>query len=384
MHWRGQGFLCAPPSPDGRHALTTLAIRTDASLTIGGGHVMRCLALAVGLRNAGFDCHFICRAGSIQSAIYAQGFPIHELLSDIKQSEHSELSGHGDWLGVDWRTDAEQTTKVLAELRPDWLLIDHYALDVRWESLLSPYVRHIMVIDDLADRHHSCSLLLDQNLGRSERDYTGLVPDDCLVLTGAQYAMLRPEFAALRAGSLVRRASGGLQKIIISLGAIDKDNVTCRVLQALIRCALPSSCSITVVLGAYAPGLSLVREMAIAMPWPTEVRVEVADMAAVMTDSDLAIGAAGSTAWERCCLGLPALMIVLAENQWPGARALAASQAAWLVGEPNDIAEQLPRLIDKLMQAPAMTAMSEHASRITDGEGTSRVVAMMRTLNGSA
>lgn len=343
---------------------------------------MRCLALATGLREAGFNCHFICRAGSIQSAIRDRGFPVHELPApDASLPEDRGTDAQNAWLGTDWRTDAEQTAVVLAALQPSLLLVDHYALDERWEAYVRPYVRHVLVIDDLADRRHDCSLLLDQNLGRKDCDYAGLLPAHCHVLTGPRYALLRPEFAALRAASLARRKVPGLQQLLISLGAVDKDNVTCSVLSALRSCALPADCHITIVLGAYAPGLPRVREVAAALPWQTEVKVEVADMATLMSASDLAIGAAGSTAWERCCLGLPALMVVLADNQWPGATALAMAQAAWLVGQPQDIADRLPALIDSLAQPAALAGMSARASTLCDGLGVDRVIAGIRRID---
>lgn len=362
-----------------------IVFRVDASLQIGSGHVMRCLTLADALHGEDTCCHFVCRehSGHLLETIRARGYKVHTLpCTESVGAEVVEEYEH--WLGCDWHADAMQVKEVLSGLDADWLIVDHYALDWRWERLVAAHCRALMVIDDLATRAHECTLLLDQNLGRESIDYAALVPANCTVLAGANYALLRPEFSVLREQSLAHRKQGALSQVLISLGGVDKDNATGAVLDALRPCSLPTESRLVVVMGSQAPWLNDVRQQAETMPWATEVLSDIRDMARRMTDSDLAIGAAGSTAWERCCLGLPALMIVLAENQWPGARALAASQAAWLVGEPNDIAEQLPRLIGRLMQAPAMTAMSEHASRITDGKGTSRVVAMMRTLNGSA
>ena len=131
-----------------------------------------------------------------------------------------------------------------------------------------------------------------------------------------------PEFAALRAYSLQRRARPQLRQLLITMGGVDKDNATGEVLTALRVCPLPADCQITVVMGTTAPWLSEVEQLARDMPWPTRVLVGVNDMARLMAESDLAIGAAGATSWERCCLGLPTAMFVLAENQ---------KYAAWLL-----------------------------------------------------
>ena len=180
---------------------------------------------------------------------------------------------HSDWLGCDWLTDAEQTRAVLTEYQAEWLVVDHYALDQRWEHALQSHCRKLMVIADLADRTHQCDLLLDQNLGRQTADYRNLVPADCKPLLGPQYALLRPEFAALRSYSLQRRLQPVLKNILISMGGVDQPNATGRVLQALKHFRLPEDCRITVVMGAQAPRLIQVQALAHDMPWPTQVLV---------------------------------------------------------------------------------------------------------------
>jgi UDP-2,4-diacetamido-2,4,6-trideoxy-beta-L-altropyranose hydrolase len=240
----------------------------------------------------------------------------------------------------------------------------------------------MMVIDDLADRAHRCNLLLDQNLGRQPQDYTKLVPADCQVLTGPNYALLRPEFAALRPYSLQRRqAQTSIGRLLITMGGVDQDNATGQVLQALKTCALPADCRITVVMGLTAPWLQNVQELAAQMPWPTEVVVNVNDMAQRMADSDLAIGAAGSTSWERCCLGLPTLMVVLAANQQPGAQAMEAAHAARLIGVVSDIPTQLPLAVAELIESERQSRMSLAASAITDGRGVDKILKAMGVIN---
>ncbi|HQS20975.1 MULTISPECIES: UDP-2,4-diacetamido-2,4,6-trideoxy-beta-L-altropyranose hydrolase [unclassified Acidovorax] len=370
-----------------------IAFRADASLQMGSGHVMRCLTLADALKAQGADCHFISREhpGHLLEVIRQRGYKANCLVAQVQQAQAAiknivnEAPGpqqepaHTAWLGSTWQADAQETAAILATLQPDWLVVDHYALDQRWEEALAPYYRKLLVIDDLADRPHRCDLLLDQNLGRQPQDYAGLVPAHCQLLIGPHFALLRPEFAVLRPYSLQRRkAQPALRQLLITMGGVDQPNATGQVLQALKTCSLTVDCRITVVMGFTAPWLQNVRELAAQMPWPTEVVVNVNDMAQRMADSDLAIGAAGSTSWERCCLGLPTLMVVLAENQEEAAVHLQNAGAANCLEFSGllhqDLHAQLQGLIDQHEQLGQMSAC---ASAITDGLGVERMVATM-------
>ena len=373
-----------------------IAFRTDASLQIGSGHVMRCLTLADALKAQGADCHFISREhpGHLVEVIRQRGYKVNSLVAHVPPAQAAiknivndapilqQEPAHAAWLGSTWQTDAKETAAILTSLQPDWLVVDHYALDQRWEEALAPHYRQLLVIDDLADRRHRCNLLLDQNLGSQPEHYASLVPAHCHVLTGPQYALLRPEFAVLRPYSLQRRqAQPALRQLLVTMGGVDQLNATGQVLQALKTCALPPECRITVVMGLTAPWLQNVRELAAQMPWPTDVVVNVSDMARRMADSDLAIGAAGSTSWERCCLGLPTLMVVLAENQKPSAQALEAAHAARLIGGVSDIARQLPLITAELTGSDRQHRISLAASAITDGQGVEKVLNAMGVVN---
>lgn len=352
-----------------------IALRTDASLQIGTGHVMRCLALADALRERGADCLFICRPhrGHLLDLIAQRG---HKAVTLPARTEEPPQplsdSAHAGWLGTDWATDAEDTRHALGTEAVDWLVVDHYALDRLWEHALRPYCNRLMIIDDLADRPHDCDLLLDQNLGRTDADYSGLLPANTPTLIGPQYALLRPEFAQLRAESLARRTNPQLKHLLITMGGVDKDNATGRVLDTLSRCVLPPDLSITVVMGQRAPWLEHVQTQAAQMNCPTRVLVGVTDMARLMTESDLAVGAAGGTAWERCCLGLASIVLVLADNQQSGAEALQATGAALAMQNASEIqnlfqAHTLCRSMPKLLQQ-----MSKAAVQVTDGLGVLR------------
>jgi UDP-2,4-diacetamido-2,4,6-trideoxy-beta-L-altropyranose hydrolase len=366
----------------GDAALICAAFRVDASLEIGTGHVMRSLTLADALREQGVQCRFICREhdGNLIGEIRRQGFIVHALPLAVTAGEYDETSPHAAWLGVNWATDAEQTLTVLSGAIVDWLIVDHYVLDARWEKQLRAACRHVMAIDDLADRRHDCDVLLDQNLNRRAADYAALVSRDCNVLVGPKYALLRPEFAALRNYSLARRENSGLEHLLVSMGGVDKHNVTGRVLEALNDCALSAACRITVVMGAQAPWIAEVRAQAAGMR-STEVLIDVPNMAELMADSDLAIGAAGTSAWERCCLGLPTLMIVLAANQSAGAQALNKSGAALLLEDREQLAIELQVGTRTLMQPKGLQRMQEACRLVTDGKGVMRAVEIIAHAN---
>lgn len=363
-----------------------IAFRADASLEIGTGHVMRCLTLADALREHGARCYFVCRPhqGHLLGLIAQRG---HQAvaLPELQEGAQPNLNGtaHAYWLGTDWTTDAQDTQQALSAHtngQPiDWLVVDHYALDARWEETLRSQAKRIMVIDDLADRSHACDLLLDQTFGRLVADYQSLVSDGCRLLCGSTYALLRPEFAALREYSLKRREKPVLKELLINMGGIDKDNVTGAVLRALQCCLLPEDCRLTVVMGQTAPWLKNVQDLAFSMQRPTRVLVGVDNMAQLMADSDLAIGAAGATSWERCCLGLPSIMLVVADNQVEVAKGLEEAGAALLCLSEQGLSKQLAVLLAKLCaDSEQIALLSEAAAKVANGTGAGAVLARMR------
>lgn len=357
-----------------------VAFRTDASMEIGTGHVMRCLTLADALREDGAQCVFLCRphVGHLLELIGARGheavtLPLHE--ADTPFSDPA-LPVHAHWLGTNWATDAADSGAALAGRYVDWLVVDHYALDRRWEQAMRPHCRRLLVVDDLADRPHDCDLLLDQNLGRRAEDYRGLLPPAAQTLVGPHYALLRPEFAARRPESLARREHPEFRHLLITMGGADKDNATGVVLEALAGCDLPPDLRITVVLGPHAPFLDQVRAQAGTMPRPTRVLAGVGDMARLMTDADLAIGAAGSTSWERCCLGLPTIQLVLAENQKEVAAAFEGVGAAIAIPD----ATALQTALSGLLKEPTferLRTLAERSADICNGRGIAALVARM-------
>lgn len=363
-----------------------VAFRADASIQIGTGHVMRCLTLAEALRTQGHECIFICRdhKGNLSELIAQQGLELHLLKQEVPIEQGTDSEGgstlpHAHWLGVPWQQDAEQTLEALNGQDAEWLVVDHYALDARWESLIATQVKDLMVIDDIADRQHECKLLLDQNLGRKAQDYNGLVPETCIRLIGPHYALLRPEFAELRKCSLERRRTPELKRILITLGGVDRDNVTGRVLDVLAQSKLPPETELDIVMGASAPALDEVRRQAEALPFRVSVRVNVTDMAERMCLADLCIGAAGSTSWERCCLGLPTMTMILAENQKEAAAAISRQGAAAVIHDSSDLKTAFEHALADEHFAENLVAMSNAGASLVDGLGCLRVIDHLRT-----
>lgn len=352
--------------------------RTDASTQIGTGHVMRCLTLADELTRQGHQCRFICREheGHLGDLIASKGYEL-TLLSGSRSDRQLPYdlleNAHAQWLGAPWQQDALQTLEVPFSLEEDWLVIDHYALDYRYERQLRPYARRIMVIDDLADRAHDCDLLLDQNLGRSEADYKDLVPDNCHLMIGPRYALLRPEFLEFRERSLLRRVEPELRRIIVSMGGTDMPNTTATILRALERSPLPSSLSLDVVMGSRAPWLAQIYEFSAKSRFNCDVNIDVHNMAERMTLADLSIGAAGSTSWERCALGLPTIAASQAQNQSSILDALSGAEAAVKLSIP--ITEnELTSSLNRFFQHPGkLVSMSKKAAQVCDGMGITRI-----------
>jgi UDP-2,4-diacetamido-2,4,6-trideoxy-beta-L-altropyranose hydrolase len=345
---------------------------------------MRCLTLADALKASGAECVFICREhkGNLIEEIRQRGYLVKRLPGDTSQinlgaSKDNGKSAYYAWLGSDWSVDANQTKLGLGESKFDWLIVDHYAIDARWEHALRSKCRKLMVIDDLADRQHDCDLLLDQNLGRTTSEYSSLVPSGCEIIVGPRYALLRPEFAKLRDYSLRRRTSSKLENLLITMGGIDQGNATGKILEALQGCSLPENCEITVIMGSNAPWLKEVKLLAMQMEWPTKVSVNVRNMAELMSNSDLAIGAAGSTSWERCCLGLPTLILVLANNQIKVADALMKNDCALALGSLDGISKNLRPLLLMVTRNKELYRMTQSSRIIADGQGVDRIKYML-------
>lgn len=261
--------------------------------------------------------------------------------------------------------------------RADWVVIDHYRMERRDETALRAPGRRIAVIDDLAERGRDCDLLLDPSYGRTEQAYAALVPPAARVLAGPRYALVRPEFAEAREAVLARRGEGPVRRGLISLGLTDVGGITARVVDAL-RPAL-GDIALDVVLGAAAPSLGHLTRLAAEDP-RLRLHVDTRRMADLMGGADLAVGAGGSSTWERCCLGLPALTLVLAPNQTPLAAAFDRNGISPSVGLEATDAAIVDAWRGLVTSGARRAALSERSAALCDGQGAARVAAALSGL----
>lgn len=354
-----------------------VAIRTDASLVIGSGHLMRCLALAEALREKGIKVFFICRTlkGNLIGLIEKKGFEVYKLAGE---DSHGKLQGqpsdYSAWLGVSWERDAAQVRDILEKNKTtvDWLVVDHYSLDKRWEKALRPYSKEIMVIDDLANREHNCDLLLDQNYHpEMAARYKKLLPQQSRILLGPNYALLRREFADARKNP--RRKSRLIKRIFVFFGGTDSTNETAKCLLAINRINR-SDISVDIVLGINNPHKVAIKRLS-AKSKQVKLYVNTGNVARIMAKADLAIGAAGTNTWERCCLGIPSLTIAVSANQEPIARNCEKAGISVYLGRPQDVnVDAINRALSKLIENnTGIQEMRKAAFELVDGKGTNRI-----------
>lgn len=360
--------------------IKVVAIRVDASVTMGTGHVMRCLTLADTLRMRGLRCHFICRAhpGHMIDTIRQRGNEVTVLPAGAIGFQpfpvaDDSLPAHASWLGCDWCNDANQTLHAVQAFKADLLVIDHYAIDIRWEKVLRSYVRRIMVIDDLADRAHDCDFLLDQNWFGDvmSRRHKGLIPDRCVTMLGPRYALLKPEYATLHA--CMPQRDGEVRRVLIFMGGSDLTNETGKVIEALTHPDL-MHLLVDVVIGANHPdhlGISRKAEERHG----TRTHIGLPSLAGLMMRADLMVGGGGATTWERMCLGLPAVVICIADNQAEINASLSTAGYLKLLGNKDDVdVSQVSGAVRELIGSPeALITMSRKSRELVSGDGSNRV-----------
>jgi UDP-2,4-diacetamido-2,4,6-trideoxy-beta-L-altropyranose hydrolase len=347
-----------------------IVFRADASRTVGAGHLSRCLVLADAWRACGARCVFLVRdrPGAQLSSVESRG---HQLIRLSACEDDASL------LGVSDECERQDVSAALAELdrRPTWLVVDHYGVEVGWHLAFRSQCEHFFVIDDLADRAISADVILNQNLGARAEAYHQLTPD-ALVLAGPMFAMLRPEFSEMRASALKRRIAPG-RHVLVSLGGSDAMGLTSSIVAQLVAGAPSKASAITVALGAAASEQRpAVEDILRGYVGESRVIVDSGNMAALLVEADLVVGAAGSSAWERCCLGMPAVTVVLAANQVPTAAALANCGAA--VSVTVQAVDCIGPHVSALLDDPQrLRHMARCAGDVTDGEGARRVLDVM-------
>jgi len=364
-----------------------VAFRVDASVLTGSGHVMRCLTLAEELRQAGADVGFITRSheGNLNGLIQSKGFKLYELPSSPYRAPLKDTSRgeYATWLGTTQQADAAETVEILKDLQPDWLIVDHYAIDETWEKLLRPFVNKIMVIDDLADRKYDCDLLLDQNYVHGDRQrYAELVSPACTLLAGPQCALLRKEFAEARKN--LKNRDGSVRRVFVFFGGVDPDNMTGKALEALSASEF-SHVHVDIVIGAANPHRETISQ-GVKQRSLTTLHVQVENIAELMAQADLALCAGGTTTWERFCLGLPSLVVTIADNQVPFTRDLHEDGLLRWVGTSLDVDVQtLHKGISKALQDTDRNRQeTELGMRLVDGNGVQKVVEVITKANQNA
>ena len=363
----------------GKEVQMKIALRVDASIEIGSGHVMRCLTLAKLLRESEHECLFLCRehTGNLLNLINKSGFetktlPTVELTNKDSEYEFNQ-NKYERWLGCHWLDDVKVTKEILEEFQPDWLIIDHYGLDNRSEKMLQRHGQKIMVIDDLANRQHECDILLDQNYFREPAlRYEKLVPTSCKMLLGPKYVLLRSEF--LKARKKVNPRKNTINRVFVSFGGSDSDNMSGLIIDAFSTPNL-QHINLDVVVGCNNPHREILKNK-ILLQQNITLHVQIDYIADLMANSDCAIGASGSTTWERMCLGLPALVIISGDNEKEIAMELESIKLIKLLdlnilNTPSLIQNEIYSFINNDTER---NCQSIKVMEMVDGQGTNRVV----------
>lgn len=353
-----------------------IVFRVDASFDMGTGHVMRCLTLAQTLAAEGAECHFICREhpGHLIEMIRLQGFTVHDLPIRRLATPNQEATpsfAHTNWLGATWQDDAEQSREVINRLVPDWVVVDHYSLDKRWEQSVLPQGGRLLVIDDLADRCHECDILLDQNLfSNPEKRYSELVSTSTQCFLGPRYALLGVQYSDYHRFAKLREDP--IKRVLVYFGGGSNADIVMTTIGALVEL---NDKSILVDLVVSNPeGFS----QSLTPNSYTEANIKIhgrlPSLAPLITKADLSIGAGGSTVWERLCLGLPSLVITVADNQLPVSAELHSKNLIYWVGHSGDVGKaDIVDALKDVLRRNSLKQWSEKCLMVCDGRGAARL-----------
>ena len=345
-----------------------VAFRVDASVQLGSGHVVRCAALARALKLADARTVFLGAEGpsNMLGWLAAQGWEAIALPS----THHS--SDALPWQ-INAAVDAEHTLKALGRLqtRPDWLVADHYGIDARWEAAVRPAVERVLVIDDLANRPHLADTLVDPNLQQRADRYRAWIPDQCRTLLGPRFALLRQEFSDL--APTVRLDPSKPARLLACMGGTDPLNALGTVLDAWELLPVPRP-ELDVAVGVTSPNVNDLRERCARIAGVT-LHVQTPHMAALMARASVLLGSAGSISWERCSMGLPAIMGTTADNQRSNLHLLVRARTGISIGDWTHLsAARLAALIKQVLGKPSLVARMAARSRLlVDARGAMRV-----------
>ena len=359
-----------------------VALRVDASVTMGIGHLRRCLSLAQALDEQGAALVLVTRAldevaGQVlQKASYPVTW-LPPVVSNNDARALNDLPPHQAYAGVTWQKDASDTCDALSAAPPDWLIIDHYAFDARWHAFVRQRLGcRLLVIDDIADRALAADVLLDQNWHSDHRaKYQGRLSQQPAWLVGPRYALLSEGYRA----AARYKFNAQVKSIGIFMGGTDPGGVTGSVL-ACVRAEARFEGLVEVVSTSSSPYLDRLRAACLA--WPnTSLTLDEPDLASFFSRHDLHIGAGGGATWERCCMGAPTIALVVADNQAasvPGLHRSGIVRAARLRGfqvtEHGENMQWLPEALSSLLHDPqARQLLSTASTALVDGRGAQRV-----------
>lgn len=356
------------------------AIRVDSSKRIGSGHLVRCITLAKTLRSYGIRVDFIVREndGNINSRIMENGFNYFVIGQKSNEKCIVEDADYAAWLGVSESDDAISTIKVIAQKKYDWLVVDHYSLSIVWEKKVQPYVKHLLVIDDLSNRRHSCDLLLDQNIVADEEKYKRLTTDrhvDTPMLLGPRFALLDSRYVAARA-DIDRYCEDRrlLKTATVFFGGYDGSNVLGKTLHAFMTDPL-RSVELDVVLGPEHPCKDEIESLA-CKRGNTTLYERVESLSELLVKSSFAVGGGGTTVWERMCLFVPSVVISIAKNQIPVCKRLGADGYISYIGHYEEATKSsIGRGVKQLLSDKTrIKDMALRGAELVDGKGATRVV----------
>ena len=342
-----------------------VVFRVDASGEVGFGHLSRCINLAEVLRSRGNEVSFVCRDDEAKSFRALEDRLFATVL--LPMLEVGEV--------VNQQEDAQQTIQALQGERPNWLIVDSYTLDKNWERLMRPHVAKIAVIEDLFDREHDCDLLLDQNYSeRSAGSFEKFVPNTCELLLGPRFALIGEQFRKLR--ELKLKPSPELKRVFVFCGGSDPQNLTQQVIDE-ISCSELGNVAVDVVVGAQ--NKTFDRGAALKSNVNIEIHDAGGEFARIMGTADLAIGAGGTTSWERMCLGIPSIVVSIADNQNSACEKLGRDGLINYLGSQSSLTLGAIRnaVVEANSRIAALFDQIERGQMLVDGRGCERVAEVM-------
>ncbi|WP_432453511.1 MULTISPECIES: UDP-2,4-diacetamido-2,4,6-trideoxy-beta-L-altropyranose hydrolase [unclassified Agarivorans] len=367
-------------------------IRVDASIQIGSGHVYRCISLAKALQETGIEVTFLCREliGNLNSLITLQGFELLALTSVQHQSLNNHCS-HANWLESGYTDEIKESQSTIQQFliekkikTLDWLIVDHYAIEQQWHISLSPYCHKLIQIDDLADRKFNCDFLINSSIFPEQLAcYDGLINSKCKTLLGPQFAFVRKSFAEQKTMLKPFNERINRKTILMFFGGVDSKNETLKALKGTIKLIKSNRLHCTVVLGVNNPNKNKIERYCQSRSDMLTAKIQVDNMEQLMSEAFLFIGANGSTIWECCTLGLPAITASIASNQALLAKTLDKKHIIRWLGDCNNTQEaSYSKALElAINDKKALHKQSKLMLNLLDGQGPYNTIRHIEDMN---